>query len=173
MKIEHIDRKAFPPTLFGAHGAAWEVDLERARELAGETEASDSTVAMWIVYAPWAHAFWSYYLIGGIHLRPSAALPAPKVYSPGMTHEVIVFALDPETVPDTVDTSKLQKLRPVNFAGQWRVEVRPNPVDQDHAAAAKVRVTVQEILAGVLSPDSDFVAEWVKRFSASNLKGGR
>lgn len=173
MKIEHIDQKAFPPTLFGAHGAAWEVDLPKARALAGETEDSDSTVALWIVYAPWANAFWSYYLIGGIHLRRSNALSTPKIMLPGATHEVLVFALDPEAVPDTVDTYKIRKLTPANFVGQWRVAVRPNPVDLDNGAAAKIRVTVEEILAGVLSPDSDYVHAWVKRFSASNLKGGR
>lgn len=173
MKIEHIDRKAFPPTLTGAHGEAWEIDVPKARALAGDTEDSDSTVAMWIVFAPWAHAFWSYYLIGAINLRPSKALPAPKIYAPGFTHEILVYALDPTAVPDTVDTSKIRKLRPVNFAGQWRVEVRPNPVDQDRAAAAKIRVTVEEILAGVLSPDSDFIDDWIKRFSSSNVRGRR
>lgn len=147
MNIQHIDRQAFPPTITGAHGEAWQVNLDQARARAGETDDSDSTVAMWIVFAPWAHAFWSYYLIGAIHLRPSKALPIPKIMLPGATHEVLVFALDPEAVPDTVDL--------------------------DNGAAAKIRVTVEEILAGVLSPDSDYVHAWVKRFSASNLKGGR
>lgn len=173
MKIEHIDRKAFPPTLTGAHGEAWEVDLPKSRAVTGDSEDSDATVALWIVFAPWAHAFWSYYLIGASHLRLCKALPAPKVYAPGLTHEVLVFALDPETVPDTLDMRRNRKLDPINFAGQWRVQVRPNPVDLDRAAAAKVRVTVEEILAGVLSPDSDFLHDWIKRFSASNVKGGR
>jgi len=170
MTIAHIDRAKNPPTLIGEHGAAWEVDLPRARQLAGETEQSDATVAMWIVFAPWAHPLWAYYAIGAIHLRPHPARKPAKIYNdPRVTHEVVVFALDPLTVPETVNTAKLVKMTPVNFAGQWVVAERPNPVDLDRGAAAKVRATVEEILAGVLSPDTDFIREWVKRFSDSNL----
>lgn len=169
MKIEHIDRKATPPTLKAPNGEAWEIDLPRARALANETEETDSTVALWVVFAPWAHAFWAYYLVGAIHLRPSATLPQPKIFLPGATHEVIVYALDPEVVPDVVNTSKLRKLRPVNFAGQWRAGARPNPVDLDRAAAEKIKFHVGEILVGDLSPDTDFRRQWVERFSNSNL----
>lgn len=169
MNIQHIDRADFPPTIIGAHGEAWEIDLLTSRALCGETDETDTTVALWVVFAPWAHAYWSYYLIGAIHLRPMAKLKAPTIFLPGATHEIMIFALDPETVPDVVNSSKLRKLRPINFAGQWIVRERPNPVDLDRGAAAKVRVTVDEILAGVLSPDTDFRSEWVKRFSGSNV----
>ena len=170
MHIEHIDRKANPPTLKTSTGEAWEIDLPRARALANETDETDSTVAFWVVFAPWAHSLWAYYLVGAIHLRPSLRLPQPKILLPGATHEVIVYALTPDVVPNVVDTSKLEKLRPVNFAGQWRVTARPNPVDLDRAAAEKIKFHVGEILAGVLSPDTDFRRQWVERFSNSNIR---
>lgn len=168
MNIQHVDRQQFPPTIVGAHGEAWEINLERSRSF--HPNDPDTTVALWLVYAPWAHSLWAYYLIGAIHLRGTPGLKPAKVNLPGATHEAIVFALVPDAVPDTVDSSKNRKLSPVNFAGQWIVRERPNPVDLDRAAAAKIRVTVDEILAGILSPDTDFLREWIKRFSNSNVR---
>jgi hypothetical protein len=170
-EIKHIDRKEHPPTLVDAHGEAWQIDVARSRALAGENEESDSTVALWIVYAPWAHPFWSYYFIGAIHLRPIPKLPPAKINLPGATHEVIVFALSPDFVPDPVDSKKNRRLSPVNFVGQWIVPDRPNPVDLDRGAREKIDGVVLEIIRGKLSPDTDFRHQWVLRFSASNRRG--
>lgn len=168
MIIQHVDRSKYPPNLTGEHGAAWEVDLAAARRAMEWPEESDPTICAFVVFAPWAHLAWAYYLIGAIHLRPLPNLKPAKINLPGATHEIIVEALHPETAPNP-DAGKFERLHPPNFIGQWVAQARRNPVDLDRAAAAKVRGAVEEILAGKLSPDSDFIREWVKRFSDSNL----
>lgn len=169
-KLKHVDRNIHPPEIVGAHGAAWRVDLARSRAAAGCDEDRDTTVAMWIVFAPWAHAFWSYYLIAAIHLRSMPKLVPAKINLPGATHEVIVFALSPDHVPEVVNSAKNVKLFPANFAGQWVVQERRNPVDLDRAAAEKIEGVVREIVEGRLSPDTDFRREWIRRFSDSNVR---
>jgi hypothetical protein len=167
---KHIDRKVFPPTLASPHGASWEINLDRARAEKGIAGDQDATVAMHVVFAPWAHPCWAYYQIAILHLRRLPGMKAPTIFLPGATHEVFLYALDPETVPDVVDIAELRRLGPINFAGQWIVNERPNPVDLDRAAEAKLRFTVWEIINGHLSPDTDFRREWIKRFSDSNLR---
>jgi hypothetical protein len=51
----------------------------------------------------------------------------------------------------------------VNFAGQWIAK-------DDAEAKRKLDVTVHEILAGVLNPDTDAMRQWIDRFSNSNVK---
>lgn len=160
--IEHIDRTKFPPTISGAFGAAWEVDVAALAKAIGKAEKADGTVCAWVVCAPWAHPLWAYYLTACVHLRPLPALG-------GATHEIFVAAMDPRQVP-TLDRASKQVLLPLNFAGQWVVTERPNPVDLDRAAASKVRGCVEDILAATLNPDTDFRWQWVQRFSDSNLK---
>jgi hypothetical protein len=159
-EIQHIDQAKFPPTLKTDHGAAWELD--------DTTETGTARVASWVVFCPWAHPFWSYYLIAAVHLRKQNGVPDGKVLLPGATHEVFVMALDPQKVPDVLLPAR-SALSPMNFAGQWIAAARLNPVDQDKAAARDIRKCVDDILAGTLSPDTDFRRQWVERFSGSNL----
>lgn len=164
--IAHIDRAKHPPTIVGAFGAAWEIDIAAVQRRFPNAHA---TVCAWCVFAPWAHLCWSYYSLGAVHLRPIEGGSRAIIHLPGATHEVICNVLSPDRAPDLEDPMSTA-LRPTNVAGQWIVSTRPNPGDQDKAAAAKIRGCVDEILAGVLSPDTDFRHEWIKRFSASNVR---
>lgn len=144
------------------YGKAWRVTLSAARAHLGIKAEDDGAVCSWVVYAPWAHPVWGCYWICCINLRPCTRLMEPKINLPGATHEVFVYALNPEETPDLLAPGNT-RLSPMNFAGQW-------VAGSDLDAEEKIEKTVDEILAGRLSPDTDFLYEWVKRFSGSNLK---
>jgi hypothetical protein len=147
-------------------GAAWKVDVESIRlDHLGKV---DATVAAWILFCPWAHPAWHNYAVLVIHLRPVEGLGKPKINLPGATHEVWVYALDPDKDPDPRNPMKTV-LTPPNFIGQWTSQARRNPVDLDRDATEKVERHLDEILAGELSPDTDYRHEWVRRFSDSNV----
>lgn len=154
------------PALEGRAGQAWVIDQEALRRRTGQpldARAEAAALPNWIVHAPAAHPLWSHYLIGCIPLRDLPGLPPAFIHLDGATHEVIVYAMDPEHQPEIDGVPYL--LTPVNFVGQFIA-------DSDEAAAQRVQAAVQEIVDGVLSPDTDARSEWVRRFSGSNLRPG-
>jgi hypothetical protein len=152
-----------PPTKQTQYGKAWRIDLSLWRQYAASQGAgtAGAEVSAWIVEAPWAHPVWHSYLLMAIHLRGAPDLPAPVIHLPGASHECAVIALNPEYTP-TLDRFP-RYLRPLNFTGQWVAE-------SDEAAAVKIEACVDEILSGVLSPDTDYMRKWIERFSDSNIK---
>jgi hypothetical protein len=54
-------------------------------------------------------------------------------------------------------------MEPANFHGQF---IEPN----DAAAAERIVLTVRDVVDGRLSPDTDYLRCWAKRFSDSNVK---
>jgi hypothetical protein len=145
------------PDLIGDFGAAWRHDLQAiARSFAQRA----LTVSSWIVQAPNAHPIWTYYWIGCVSLRDTADTPPARIILAGATHEVMVYAINPDHEPAIDEAPAL--LTPANFHGQFIA-------GDDTAAAAHVRETVVEILQGRLSPDSDALREWIRRYSDSNL----
>lgn len=170
MNTQHIDREKNPPTFNSGVSAAWEIEIQKVYEATKTRKGAGCAVALWVVFAPWAHPHWAYYSISTCHLRDeSPEAPKAKIHLPSATHEIIVAALDPQRVPNLTNPLAT-RLEPINFAGQWIAQARPNPVDLDLAAAKKTRETVEEIMRGELSPDTDFIGQWVARFSESNLR---
>jgi hypothetical protein len=146
------------PTKLSTNGKAWRVDLERYRARAGK---AGGEICGWIIEAPWAHPMWHSYFLSAVHLRELPGFPPAVIHLPGATHEVMLFALNPEHTP-TLDTFP-KVLTPANFFGQWIAE-------SDEAACAKLERCVDEVLAGTLSPDTDCRRMWIERFSDSNIK---
>jgi hypothetical protein len=161
--IKHIDRAVYPPTLSDGVTSAWKVDLSPL-----PPEKLLGGVAVWIVFAPWSHIWWPYCAISCVHLRPIAGLPPAKVTKFGATHELIVAAIDPRTVPevDPFKCSAKNYLRPLNVALQFTVQ-EPNPVKADLVAAQLIEGCVKDIIGQTLSPDSDFASLWKVRFDRS------
>ena len=151
------------PVITGTHGSVWETDLSSPEFNQPGMVPTSLSVAHYIVSAEWAHPVWSHYFICCVHLRDVEGVPAANIALEGATHEVMVFALDPSAeIPlDTMPTT----LRPINFSGQFIAA-------SDEDAKEKIEEVVLEIINGKLSPDTDFISEWVKRFSDSNLKKG-
>ena len=159
------------PNCAGPHGEAWIYDLEALNTK--YNAKPHATLVSWCIHAPWAHPFWSCYAFHLIHLRPVEGLPDPKIYLPGATHEVFLFALSPDHDIDLGDYPK--PLQPVNFSGQFIVpgdsadRMSDGTLVIDLRACSKVADCVRDIVNGELSPDTDFRQQWVERFSDSNL----
>lgn len=150
------------PTMQGKAGNAWLIDMEacaRRRGLVGDPRFA-VTLPCWIASAPYAHPMWSRYAILSVALREAPGVPQAKVNLDGATHEVMVYALNPDKAPAVDDLPSI--LHPANFTGQF---VAPD----DLAAAARVQQAVQDVIDGALNPDSDYLHVWAARFSNSNL----
>lgn len=153
------------PTMRGKLGDAWLIDMEavsRRRGIVNDPHAA-VTLPCWIASAAYAHPLWSHYVVMCIALRDVAGVPKAKVNLEGATHEIMVFALDPDRKPAVDDMPRT--LQPANFVGQF-IEA------DDLSAAARVQQAVQDVIDGSLNPDTDARRMWVDRFSASNLKPG-
>jgi hypothetical protein len=152
------------PTISTHYGRAWEVDVDACCERRGIERAADGTVALWLIEAPWAHPVWHSYSLTLVHLRPMADNRATKFYVEGATHEMWVYALDPDQPRQLmIDTGKMRWLTPGNFAAQM---IEPNDAD----AASRIRSTVRMICDGSLSPDTDFIRTWVTLFGDNMMR---
>lgn len=153
------------PTLRGKMGDAWLIDAQAvSRRYGTENDPRASvTLPCWIASAAYAHPFWAHYAIMCVALRDVPGVPKAKINLEGATHEIMVFALNPDHKPAVDDLP--HALQPGNFVGQF-IEA------DDSAAAARVQQAVQDVIDGTLNPDTDFLRLWVERFSGSNLKPG-
>lgn len=112
----------------------------------------DATLAGCVLTLPWAHPLWSQYSVGLIHLRPIAGVPDAVIVRDGATHELMLFAIDPD---DRVEPGR-------DFAGKPpRLLVPANIMWQftapDDAAALRVyERLVTLLIERRLSPDTDF-----------------
>jgi hypothetical protein len=151
----HLDPITTKPTIKGTYGRAW---------LYPVGPATPECVAAWIIEAPWAHPVWHSYLLNVIHLRPSERDPNPIIYLDGATHELCIEALDPEKPRQpSIDGGEVWALSPPNFAGQIIC-------GSDVAAFARAENAVFMILERHLSPDTDYIYEWIRLFGDSMIK---
>jgi hypothetical protein len=160
----------------GIHGRAWSLDWPKAKArlietgvitLRGEREADhDSTKAIWIMQAPYAHPLWHSYLLVLISLEP---IPGTKtmVYKLGATHEFWLAALDPNADVDAClrgdAVASAHMLRPLNFAAQIICR-------DDADARERMRLVAKDVIDGSLNPDTDFTQQWVARFGDSMMR---
>lgn len=155
-----------PPDLTGRHGRAWLVDTRAQVRAQGMNPEHGAEVSAWLVEAPWAHPCWHSYVIVLVHLRPLPGRPLETVYYlDGATHEMWVFAVDPDADRQAMLTTSFGKwwLRPKNFAAQM-IEIT------DKLAADRVRDAVRDVIEGTLSPDTDHRRAWVARFGANMMR---
>lgn len=150
------------PELKGALGRAWQFDRPAILAKHPSNVPPELTLETWAVHAAYAHPVWHSYMIALISLRELLGAPKPVINLVGATHEIIVYALNPEFPIDLQDQPKL--LTPANFHGQFIAE-------SDAAAELRMRATVQDVIDGKLNPDTDFSRHWIHRFSASNIIG--
>ncbi len=159
-----LDPISLPPTLeHKRFGRAWRIDLETVRK--ASRSGADACIAFWVIEARWAHPFWHSYVLSAIHLRPVTGLDPPAIYLPGATHELLLHALDPNVPrePNVMACKLAGLLTPANFAAQFIVQ-------DDRTACQRVRGTVEEILAGKLSPDTDHRSAWVERYGDNMIR---
>jgi hypothetical protein len=160
-KLDPVDT---PPTITGREGRAWAIDFIKAYESAGKDRTSGAEVAGWIIEAAWAHPFWHSYWLQVVHLRPMPDDRPTKIYLEGATHELWLYALNPEKPRQAMlDGGQVYWLDPINFAAQL-IE-RSDADAMQHAEEA-----VHAICDGNLSPDTDFRAVWVSLFGDNMMK---
>ena len=148
------------PALIGPAGRAWRQDLEAIRASCSPNE-QDATLDGWIISAPWANCMWPNYWIALIHLRPLEDNRQTKIYLTGATHEFWLYALDPSHQPCLDELPHF--LTPMNFAAQFVAET-------DLAAQQRIQESVTEIIQGRLSPDTDYIKQWYRRFGDNMIK---
>lgn len=164
MHTHMLDKVTLPPALSGAAGKAWAVDLDAAYARAGKSHRRGAEVASWLVEAAWAHPIWHSYWICLVHLRPMPDWREAKFYLEGATHELWLFALDPEGKrQEMVETGVMLAMWPKNFAAQFIAE-------SDAAAMQRVEQAVEAVCQGVLSPDTDFRSAWAALFGDNMLR---
>ena len=150
------------PDVIGSVAEAWKVPAEL---LADPTPAC---VAAWLIHAPGQSPAWEWYVLSAVHLRGTPGLPPPVLHRPGVTHELVLFALEAEPASLAADTS-WRPLHPPNM-----VEQITAPTDEgvaDLAARLATAVTVGDLpaeppLAGQLEPWRSTVQD-----SAAHLRG--
>lgn len=153
-----------PPDLIGDNGKAWLCHIKTGHIIKKIKSEQDACICHWVVEAIWAHPAWHSYSVFCQHLRPMVGYDKPvKFHLEDATHELVVFALDPQKNRESLINTGLVEgrwLQPPNFAAQF-IELN------DDLARGRIRSTVQEIVDGRLSPDTDFRPDWVHRFGGN------
>lgn len=121
--------------------------------------------AAWIVRAPWAHTIWHSYAVHLVDLTTDMGDKPAVKYREDVTHEVSVWALDPDPDNQPVVRPALKDwdvgrcmLQPANYGYQFVAE-------SDEAALARISEVVLMIETAVLSPDTDFRRDWDRLFA--------
>lgn len=111
----------------------------------------------WLINATWAHPIWSQYVCALYDLTTVVEPPTKTViHLPGATHEMILFALDPDTpvVRGTpLDEQGMKMLQPPNYGYQFISE-------SNEAARDRIERVMESIDVKQLSPDTDSRHYW-------------
>lgn len=152
------------PTLTGPKGRAWLVDKNLININQKIDPAKNCSVCVWIIEAEWAHPLWHSYVLTTIHLRNIPGIPEAAHYLEGATHEMVLHPLDPTVSRSTaIQGFGGAILVPPNFCAQF-IEA------SDDLARERIKASVEEILRGGLSPDTDFVFQWKQRYGDNMVK---
>jgi hypothetical protein len=101
----------------------------------------------WVITAPWAHPFWTQYIA---FLYP--LVKGMVRFKAGMTHEFMLYALDPENPPKIDENGVLRAmatLQPANMGYQFIAE-------SNEAAAERIQGYINRVDDMTLSPDTDY-----------------
>ena len=122
----------------------------------------DAMIGRWLLFCPGAHAFWSYWWISLVHLRPIPGESKPAVIRvPGAQWEVMCDAQDPGVAPDPDDFTTVAMLQPLDWVVQF------GAVKSDADAERVVTAAVRRIMTGQVSPDTDYRSYWESAFAAT------
>lgn len=136
------------PDFEGPRGKMWKVLLPTTPQKPDYV----ATLGCWILSIPGAHPWWHGYMLSIISLADIPGVsPATKHY-PEATHEIVVFALDPDVElpdPDNAKDFRPAFLTPANL------------VEQIHGVTDEQATGIAERLGrafvdGIASPDTDY-----------------
>lgn len=159
-----------PPTIMGSFGRAWLCDHATfiARHAADPRASADAVLAHWLIEAPWAHPAWHSYSLILVHLRPIPDNRPTVFYLPGASHEMWLYALDPDSPREPMIRGRAPPawINPCNFSAQIL-----EPADSE--ARVRIEDAVRRICAGTLSPDTDFIRTWMHMFGDNMILGDK
>lgn len=141
----------------GAAGRWWQVSLT-------EEQKADPRAAigsrLYIVDQPGVNIFWSEYGLFLIDLvtEIEGVDPAKKRF-PEATHELIIFALNPDRAHDPDDFDPNNHLTPPNLVHQFKATQRD--------AERIMHLLCRSFVEGRLSPDSDFTRRNIEVIDAT------
>lgn len=154
-----FDAIAQQPRFARSEGRAWLID----RETIDQGAPLNACEAQWLIEAPWAHPISHSYLLSLVHLRERTGLPAPVRTLKGATHEIVLFALDPAFPrADALERGVFHPLGPANFVSQF-IETGFGE------AVLRVELAVKAICTGLMSPDTDYTAQWTRLFGSNTI----
>lgn len=124
--------------------------------------------ANWQVEASWAHPVWQWYSLLLVDLTTELPdQPKPNIFHPEATHELTVWALNPDSNDSYVGGKQLVG-SDTYMAGMQNLLHGPNQVFQWRAtnveAEARVLKIYEAIRDGNLNPDTDANRSWVFLF---------
>ena len=108
----------------------------------------------WLIECDRLHAVWSFWLLSLVHLRAVEGLP-PAVGA-GDAHELLVWAVDPET-PPTVDHKLCNGFKLLQPPMVFRFD---RFGADDVRALERLELLVAACVNGQLTPDDDDRARW-------------
>lgn len=137
--------------IVGTYGKATRIPLPQSTR-------AEQTLVMWLLDAPQAHPFWTQYLLSVVMLDDHPDFPPANKHFPEATHELFVFALNPDYGPHDEETLKpfmekgsLPILQPINVVQQFKAT--------GEQMKKLVRCAVQDVVDGKLSPEAPFSTE--------------
>lgn len=104
----------FAETLTGVAATATSLTFEESEV----TTDQAATIGCWFIHAPGQSPLWSRYILACIHLREMPGATQAIIDVPGSTHQVFLYALDPDKNPQMRDLKSWSALRPINFSMQ-------------------------------------------------------
>jgi hypothetical protein len=162
-RMEELLRGA--PMMESTFCKVWEIPKE---VLAG----NPSVLVSYVVHCPNAHAFWSWWLVSVIHLRPVEGQPPAVLRYPEAQYEFSTIAIEP---PERVPHNKLARPEaPFKLMMPMDVEVQFHGVT-DEQAGTVCALSVRSMVQGVAYPDSDYRSAWehLIRGTVEHLKAGK
>lgn len=147
------------PTYSGLVAKAWLCEYELPAVMdATDRAAFEATLRQYIIHAPGAHPFWSWYYMAGISLRDIPGAEPAKRHFEGATHELMVMSLDPDK----------EAPRPNGKFGEHGTLAPLDPPDHviqtmfvnDEQFGEIVDLFAKAVVNGGLSPDSDWRERW-------------
>lgn len=128
-----------------------------------------ATVSQWFITCKGQSPMWEHYILGMVHLREIPGGAPAKINIPHATHEIILYALDPDKNPVANDHNTWRPLIPLNFTLQ--VELPSDSAaayltDQCARAVVNGQLWAEPPLAGQKEPWMTTVLQ-----SAAHLRG--
>lgn len=138
------------PTREGRAGRAWRIDHpDEVRR------ANPAGVGTWLVHAPGSHPQWPWKLALCVSLAELPGVDAPKLARPGMTHEFLLLAVNPEAMKNPLDhIEELAGGTPVPHLTPFET-VHQVALRHDVDARRVLDSIVRAFVDGLLVPDQD------------------